>query len=97
MIWQFFVLVGCSYGAYCIYYGIRFGLMDNYWRGTIYTGQAAVRQGWLCINLGLRLSAYPPVGSDAIWYLVVPSTFPLSNSGSVVPHQIVDMRTWRMH
>jgi len=57
MIWQFFVLVGCFYGAYCIYYGIRFGLMEkelphNYWRGTNYTGQAAVRQGWLYIIVG---------------------------------------------
>lgn len=58
MIWPVFALVGCAYGLYCIYYGVRFGLMNkelprNYWRGTKYTGQAAVRQGWLYIVVGL--------------------------------------------
>lgn len=57
MIWPISVVVGCTYGVYCIYYGIRFGLIakelpSNYWRGTKYTGQDAVRHGWLYIVVG---------------------------------------------
>lgn len=45
------------YGAYCIYYGVRFGLIEktlprNYWRHTQYTGKAAIRQGWAYIIIG---------------------------------------------
>jgi hypothetical protein len=45
------------FGAYCIYFGIRFGLMEktmprNYRRSTQYTGDAAVRQGWAYITIG---------------------------------------------
>ena len=46
------------YGAYCIYYGIRFGLIEkrmlrNYWRGTQYTGNAAVLEGLAYITIGV--------------------------------------------
>jgi hypothetical protein len=54
MIRPLFFFLASVYGTYCIYYGIRFGLVKkqlphNYWRQTYYTGQAAVRQGWLYI------------------------------------------------
>jgi hypothetical protein len=46
------------YGAYCIYYGVRFGLIEkaiprNYWRHTQYIEKAAIRQGWAYIIIGL--------------------------------------------
>lgn len=57
-IWPVFCVVAGAYGAYCIYYGIRYGLVEkrmvqNYWRQTEYTGDAAVRQGWTYIVIGI--------------------------------------------
>jgi hypothetical protein len=57
MIWSGFLILGSLYGVYCIYFGIRYGLIRkdlprNYWRGTRYTGKAAVRQGYLYIVAG---------------------------------------------
>lgn len=57
MIWSGVLILGSLYGVYCIYFGTRYGLIQkdlprNYWRGTRYTGNAAVRQGCLYIVAG---------------------------------------------